>query len=432
MQRQPDVMEHTAPRQTVDAQQLAGRERPCRRVRSREVAIDHQADELRRASRRRARASTTFRPSRRTVTRSPIADDLVQPVRDVDDGDAGSLQPRMIAKSCSTSASVSADVGSSMTRTRASSASAFAISTICCCATPRRARDRRSSMSGRARASRPSALGRACGASRRARQRRRLAAEEDVLGDGQVGNELELLVDDADAQPPGVGGRRNRDGPAVEPDLAGVRPIAPLRIFMSVDLPAPFSPSSTCTSPACNSSATSSSATTPGNCLQMPRICRISVESIDGDVNGRAASGRSCPQRWHASAPLYRDLQLSAFSFQLPDPGSRIPDPDRIPSWLPPNTPGRSKTRRRSCARCSDRAPPTRGGPRAPQPRRVVPPAGGARCRLLSAHDRRGRRDSRGSARRCQAAGHPVRRGHLARRARQRHPAAASRSTCAR
>src|SRR6185437_13601880 len=45
-------------------------------------------------------------------------------------------------------------------------------------------------------------------------------------------------------------------------------------MFISVDLPAPFSPSSACTSPRRTSRETSSLATTPGNSLRMPRISR--------------------------------------------------------------------------------------------------------------------------------------------------------------
>src|SRR5436309_1093309 len=43
---------------------------------------------------------------------------------------------------------------------------------------------------------------------------------------------------------------------------------------MSVDLPAPFSPSTTCTSPARTSRSTRSSATTPGKRLLTPRTSR--------------------------------------------------------------------------------------------------------------------------------------------------------------
>src|SRR5215471_18555340 len=41
---------------------------------------------------------------------------------------------------------------------------------------------------------------------------------------------------------------------------------------ISVDLPAPFCPSSTCTVPASTVSETSSSARTPGNVLEIPRM----------------------------------------------------------------------------------------------------------------------------------------------------------------
>src|SRR5579862_6710726 len=47
---------------------------------------------------------------------------------------------------------------------------------------------------------------------------------------------------------------------------------APARIFMSVDLPAPFSPTSTSTSPRYNVSETPESARTPGNDFPMLRI----------------------------------------------------------------------------------------------------------------------------------------------------------------
>ena len=43
-------------------------------------------------------------------------------------------------------------------------------------------------------------------------------------------------------------------------------------MFESVLLPAPFSPSSACTSPGAASKPTSSFATTPGKCFVIPRI----------------------------------------------------------------------------------------------------------------------------------------------------------------
>ena len=78
-----------------------------------------------------------------------------------------------------------------------------------------------------------------------------LAAEIDVLRDVEIRDERELLEDDGDAQLAGVGGRSQPHRRAVD---AGSRPCparcAPHRILMSVDLPAPFCPSRKCTSPA--------------------------------------------------------------------------------------------------------------------------------------------------------------------------------------
>src|SRR5205085_8428333 len=57
-------------------------------------------------------------------------------------------------------------------------------------------------------------------------------------------------------------------------------------ILMSVDLPAPFSPTSACTSPRSTSTPTPSSATTPEKTLRIPSIRRsgslvISVQSSE-------------------------------------------------------------------------------------------------------------------------------------------------------
>src|ERR1700726_3904761 len=56
---------------------------------------------------------------------------------------------------------------------------------------------------------------------------------------------------------------------AISPESAGC---APARIFISVDFPAPFSPTSAWTSPATTSNDTPSSARTPGNVFTMPFI----------------------------------------------------------------------------------------------------------------------------------------------------------------
>src|ERR1700681_4556600 len=61
----------------------------------------------------------------------------------------------------------------------------------------------------------------------------------------------------------------------ISPESAGC---APARIFIRVDLPAPFSPTSACTSPATTSNVTPSSARTPANVFTMSRI----VSNVSG------------------------------------------------------------------------------------------------------------------------------------------------------
>src|SRR5271169_2371871 len=54
----------------------------------------------------------------------------------------------------------------------------------------------------------------------------------------------------------------------------------PIKHFISVDLPAPFSPISACTVPLRTRSSTLLRARTPGNCLEMPSILRMYSFSI--------------------------------------------------------------------------------------------------------------------------------------------------------
>jgi hypothetical protein len=58
-------------------------------------------------------------------------------------------------------------------------------------------------------------------------------------------------------------------------------PYTPVSALMSVDLPAPFSPMSECTSPGNIRKSTSSSALTPGKVIEMPRI---STTAVGGSV----------------------------------------------------------------------------------------------------------------------------------------------------
>ena len=132
-----------------------------------------------------------------------------------------------------------------------------------------------------------------------------LAADEDVLGDRHVRGERELLVDRDDAERAGRrAGVAKRDGLAVEarscPASGGW---APDRIFSSVDLPAPFSPSSAWISPAPTSKSTSSSACTPGKRLLIPvmrsrgSVMRLPELDCKREARERHRSGRGAMAR---------------------------------------------------------------------------------------------------------------------------------------
>ena len=68
------------------------------------------------------------------------------------------------------------------------------------------------------------------------------AAQEDVVGDGELWNQIELLVDDPDTGVFGLARAENRTGCPLNWISPSKSVIAPARIFMSVLLPAPFSP----------------------------------------------------------------------------------------------------------------------------------------------------------------------------------------------
>jgi hypothetical protein len=69
-----------------------------------------------------------------------------------------------------------------------------------------------------------------------------LGAEQDVLRDGQVVGEHEVLVDHADAGPDGVGGRAEPDVGAVDPDRALVRVLHPVEDLHQGRLAGPVLP----------------------------------------------------------------------------------------------------------------------------------------------------------------------------------------------
>ena len=68
----------------------------------------------------------------------------------------------------------------------------------------------------------------------------------------------------------------------------------PYRIFISVDLPAPFSPTSACTVPARTAKCTSLLATTPGKRLVMPRSS-TAVAPVPGPVSSVAGAATPTP-----------------------------------------------------------------------------------------------------------------------------------------
>ena len=102
-----------------------------------------------------------------------------------------------------------------------------------------------------------------------------LAAQEDVGGRGQVLDQVQLLVDDADAGGLGVARAGEADRLAAQQQL-------PLEVGDDAGqdlhqraLPAPFSPTMACSSPGSMSNETSSRATTPGKRLRdMPIAMR--------------------------------------------------------------------------------------------------------------------------------------------------------------
>src|SRR5439155_15916876 len=79
-------------------------------------------------------------------------------------------------------------------------------------------------------------------------------------------------------------------------------------MFISVDFPAPFSPSRACTSPSLRSKSTWSLASTPGNRFVMPRSSRTAGASIRRDsMRLETTSGAEAPLVDPVSAVLLRD-----------------------------------------------------------------------------------------------------------------------------
>ncbi len=95
----------------------------------------------------------------------------------------------------------------------------------------------------------------------------------------------------------------------------------PYRVFISVDLPAPFSPTTACTVPRITTRLTSRLATTPGKVLVMPR------SSTAGGADGRGRGG------WdrRAHGQLLTDAGASG---QSAGPGSHAIARSRARWWI--------------------------------------------------------------------------------------------------
>src|SRR5438045_2204817 len=115
----------------------------------------------------------------------------------------------------------------------------------------------------------------------------------------------------------------------IEPESAVT---APVTILISVDLPAPFSPMSACTSPARRPKETSRNACTPANDLLISAassnmasvMCaRVAITLVIGACIARA---QVRPLRNAATAPRPNDISITSVSFKELRMGHEGPD----------------------------------------------------------------------------------------------------------
>ena len=178
----------------------------------------------------------------------------------------------MVANRILCSAAVRVAVGSSITITRACRDRARAISTSCCCAmpscrtrvcgatvSPTRASSSFASRFSAARRIRPSRS--------RGRWPRKMFSATERSGTRLSSWWMTMMP--ASSESRGRFGRNGWPPRRISPRSAGN---TPARIFISVDLPAPFSPTMPSTSPPSSEMLTSDRARTPGKPLEMSRI----------------------------------------------------------------------------------------------------------------------------------------------------------------
>ena len=103
----------------------------------------------------------------------------------------------------------------------------------------------------------------------------------------------------------------SRPTTVIEPASGWMTPVA---TFISVDLPAPFSPSRACTSARRTSIETSFSAATPANDFDTPRMTRVSSDSSAGRPGSAATVGAAAvpvPSRSAVSGAVVRGAVVS-------------------------------------------------------------------------------------------------------------------------
>src|SRR4249919_1062626 len=103
-------------------------------------------------------------------------------------------------------------------------------------------------------------------------------------------------------------------------------------MFISVVLPAPFSPSSACTSPAAASKSTRSFARTPGNSFV---IFRMETAATGEAPDEPAPLGRSRSRRGGFASPMRLSLRAADHAFDQPVLEVQLLDRQPLPSTNP-------------------------------------------------------------------------------------------------
>ena len=225
---------------------------------------------------------------------------LVELVRDEHRRTARAVNSATTRSSSSASAGASTAVGSSSSRMRASDASALTISSRCF------ERDRQPA--GRARparaAARPAPPAPAPARAAAAGAHLPAGRQRDVLRHGQGRHRGEVLVHHADPEAARdarrAGPTRGTPSTAISPASGRTRPYA---TCIRVVLPAPFSPSSACSSPGVSVKSAPRSACTEPKRLRMPRSARAGGRGhrpVGWSWNSHSRSNRSA--RCEASA----------------------------------------------------------------------------------------------------------------------------------